>query len=149
MKYEGFLKLIKELCDQDKDYSYRGQYDEKAAKNSWDRGRYNLEDKDTEPQLSVKWETGGISGGSCWDSSNPQPYSSSEPEGELTILDALLEEINPNITFIQYKNLYNKLINSDTDSVGEYYGNCTDYGIKFIRVKELYEYMDEKGWLEK
>ena len=98
--------------------------------------------------LFVEWCTGGVSGGSCWDSSTPQPYTSNESPAELTELDAILEHFHPNISFIQYKNMLHTLVEEGTRHESEYYGNSTDYRWKKIELKKLYDYMKEKGWLK-
>jgi hypothetical protein len=126
----------------------QGCYGEKwCTKSRWHR--YNKKDiKDEKFVLRVEWSTGGVSGGSCWDSSDPHPYTSNEPPAELTELDAILENFHPNVSFIQYKNLLNTLVEHGTRHENEYYGNSTDYRWKKIELEKLYDYMKEKGWLE-
>jgi len=87
------------------------------------------------------WETGGISGGSCWENSNPQHYSNSEPVPEWTALDEVLEILAPSLTFLQFRKI-SKLIHSTSESQWEYYGNQTDYGIKYIVLEELEKFCD-------
>lgn len=89
-------------------------------------------------------ETGGVSGGSCWDSSDPQPYHNSDPMPAFNELYLVLERVVPNITFIQGKVLESTLV-KDTDYTDhEYYGNCTEYQIKYISLVDLYNYLVEK-----
>lgn len=90
-------------------------------------------------EISVEWETGGVSGGSCWESSNPQPYSCSDPEPEFELLDKLIEYFFPNIGFIQYKRACQELIEHDEKTDYEWYGNHTDYAIKKVNLKKLHE----------
>lgn len=136
MTYEEFLNKCSE-------YPSFAKHDIKDE-DEWEWNR--KKDTPENPQLRVKWETGGVGGGSCWEDSNPQPYTSNEQPEELTDLDNLLEEIAPNITFLQYRNLA-KLIKNSSYTQNEYYGNCTNYAIKKIYIKELYDYLVEKGWL--
>jgi hypothetical protein len=100
-----------------------------------------------EDSLCVEWSTSGMTGGNCWDDSAPRPYRSDEVPEELTSLDTILSNITPQMTFLQYKALCNKLVQLDTRSVNEYYGNYTDYMSKTIKLEELYNYLKEKNWI--
>ena len=66
---------------------------------------------------SNSWSMGG-SWADCWGNKGSV---SGEPETEFVELDAILEKACPNISFLQYKNICNKIINSDTRSEGDYY----------------------------
>jgi len=99
-------------------------------------------------RMLVYWETGGVSGGSCWDDSDPQSYTSSDPEAELKSLDAIIEHFKEDMSFIQYRKLYNELVSVDSYCDREYYGNETDYNYKHYNLKELYNYFVEKEWLK-
>jgi len=88
------------------------------------------------PVVYMRWRTGGISGGSCWDSSNPQRYTEDEGEPEFKILDLVLEKLMPNISYLQYKKI-SDLIHTNDETEWEYYGNCTDFEIKYIVLDEL------------
>ena len=129
MKYEEFKDKVNELLKNDLVDGYA--YGAKLPKDS----------------LAAIWETGGISGGSCWGDSDPQPYSKNDPEPELEKLDKILEYFKADISFIAYKNLHNTLVKRDEYTEYEYYGNETDYGIKHIALEDLYNYMKEKEWL--
>ncbi len=107
---------------------------------------YPTKYKDTKYVLHVEWETGGVGGGSCW-GGEPTGYSSSTPAAELKEFDIILEHFIPTLSFLQYKNLYNSLIEEDSYTQNEYYGNYTNYAIKQIELRKLYDYMKEKGWL--
>lgn len=100
------------------------------------------------PRLIVQWSPGGVSGGSCWDSSDPQPYTNNDPIPELELLDKVLEEIYPQLSFLQYRALTSKLMKCDGYSVDEYYGNSTDYQFKCVDVRELYDYLVEKNFIK-
>lgn len=125
-------------------------YDVRKIDNtkSYYRNRYiYLDNKDTLPiehlYLYWEWSTGGVSGGSCWDSSNPQPYTSSEVED--SALDRLFEEYFPNITFLSYRNFLSKFVKVGEYSLGEYYGNCTNYATRTVNLLELYNFLVDKG----
>lgn len=98
-----------------------------------------------EPYCFYEQETvGGVSGGSCWDSSDPQPFSRDEGYEDCKkqfdkVFDAVLLELCPSISFLQYKNVYNECVSNKNKSVGEYYGNSNEYFILYCRIKDLYE----------
>ena len=82
-------------------------------------------------------ETGGTSGGNCWNDDEARPYVADEAEEEpMKVLDILLEEIAPKITYLQYKKIQ-KLIHSNEHTEWQYYGNSTDYKIEYILLPEL------------
>lgn len=116
------------------------------VENSWNQGifkePYGIPDDIKEYVVYTRIETGGVEGGSCWDNSNPCGYTAEPPENEWEVLDILLEELKPDITLLQYRKLL-KLVKSNTETDWEYYGNCTNYIIKFIILKELEEYLEK------
>ena len=153
MKYEDFLlecavlapNQLKEvgLYKDERRYSW-ARYDE--WKSVYDGNRKQM--KEIKYILYVEWETGGVSGGSCWDHSDPQPYTSNKSPEELTELDNILEKFKPDLSFIQYRKLTNELITVGDRCVNEYYGNYTNYANKQIDMEKLYNYMNERGWLK-
>lgn len=103
-----------------------------------------------DPHLYVEWSTGGVSGGSCWDTgndNNTHGYTNNEPPPELESLDAVLEAVKPDLTFLQYKRFTARLFKTDTWTVYEYYGNSTDYMVKMVRVRDLFDSLKSEGWL--
>ena len=93
-------------------------------------------------------ETGGVSGGSCWDESDPQPYLTDEAMPEFIIFYKLLELTVPTIGFLQVKLMEHELIHSMEYTDYEYYGNSTDYSIKYAKVSDIYNWLVEKGFLK-
>lgn len=93
---------------------------------------------------SSSWSMGG-SWADCWGNKGSVPGG---PETEFVELDSILEKVCPNISFLQYKNICNKIINSDTRSEGDYYGGSVTYGYKYFNVRSLYEVLVEKGLYE-
>jgi hypothetical protein len=87
-----------------------------------------------EPVIYMRKDIGGMSGGSCW-GTEPEPYINTETV-EFEVLDLVLMELKPNITYLQYK-MVNKLIHTNNETQYEYYGNSTDYEIKYIILSEL------------
>lgn len=86
--------------------------------------------------IYMRWRTGGVSGGSCWESSDPQRYTEYEGEPEFAVLDLVLEKLKPNISYLQYKKI-TSLFHTNNETEWEYYGNCTDYDIKYIILSDL------------
>jgi len=96
-----------------------------------------------EPVIYMRVETGGVSGGSCWDDSDPQSYYigiNERPNFE--ILDLVLSELMPTITYLQFKEI-EKLIHTNDETEYEYYGNSTDYEIKYVILSELIKKLEE------
>lgn len=85
--------------------------------------------------LYNRYETGGVSGGSCWDSSNPQRYTNNDKQ-EFEVIDKVLKILRPNITYLEFKML-SGLIHTNEETEWEYYGNSTDYKIEYIILSEL------------
>jgi len=108
---------------------------------------YNIIDSSRYP-ISVYWSTGGQTGGSCWDEGPHEYHSySGDPEPEFKALDIILEELCPNIKFLQYKNIYNQVVKTTTVEDGDHYGNMSNYGIKYCYLEELYNKLCEKNLL--
>lgn len=93
---------------------------------------------------SDSWSMGG-SWRDCWGNGGSV---SGEPESEFKTLDLIFEKVCPNISFIQYKNICNKIVVSDTRSEGDYYGGSVTYGYKYFNVKDLYRELVERGLYE-
>lgn len=94
---------------------------------------------------SCKWCTGGTYG-SCW-SDVLSPASAEEPY-EFTELDNLLEKICPTITFLQYKKIQQKCVSTEESREGDYYGGAT-YHLNWVcDLKELYNLLEEFGYLK-
>lgn len=91
-----------------------------------------------EPVIYTRYETGGYQGGSCW-GTDAEPYCTDEPEDKFEVLDFVLEVLMPNITYLQYKKIMNKLVHDNYESEYEYYGNSTDWKIEYIVLSELEE----------
>ncbi len=86
----------------------------------------------------TRYETGGYSGGSCWndEDSHAEPYECDEPKNKWDVLDILLKELCPNVSYLQYKEI-TKLIHTNEETEGEYYGNSTDWRVEYIVLPEL------------
>ena len=89
--------------------------------------------------LTLIVETGGVQGGSCWDNSDPRPYSTDVNADDNKVLDLYLNEFYPNTTFLKYETIPVKFENY-TES--EYYGNCTHFEKYTIDLNELDQHID-------
>ena len=90
---------------------------------------------------SDSWTVGGLTGGNCWGDEADKSITAEE-EADFTQLDKFLETYYPNISFLQYKKLL-PLIKTHDYTVGEYYGNYTDYRVRYIEFVDLIEAMSD------
>ena len=91
------------------------------------------------PVVYTRYETGGYSGGSCYDddeSEGAQPYTADEPKNKWEVLDILLKDVCPNVSYLQYKEI-TKLIHDKEETEHEYYGNSTDWKVEYIILSDL------------
>lgn len=82
----------------------------------------------------------GVAGGNCW---GDKRYSFvNEPEKDhMIVLDYVLEELHPNITYLQFKRIHD-LIRSNEDTIDGYYGNFENWKVDYILLPELEEFLD-------
>lgn len=100
--------------------------------------RRKTKDEPIPTEIEIRWETGGARGGDCW-GGTAESYSCSDPEPDFEELDKVLENVCPAITFLQYRKVASKVIEEDTDARREYYGNHTEYGVKRVVLRDLYD----------
>ena len=95
--------------------------------------------------LKTEWCSGGISGGSCWDSSNPQPYTSDEVEPKDTAILEIIKELYPNISGLKILELLNveNLYEYGGYTSYEYYGNRDEYRTKELNLVVLYNMLEK------
>lgn len=138
MTFDEFEKYVTEITD--------GQFviREKLPPEQ-QRTPRSRQQKEYTKELSITWVTGGMRGGSCW-GGEPRPMDDWEKdeEPEFEALDKVLEEICPNISFLVYKRLCQSVIEEDSRYEPDYYGNSTEYGIKKVNLRKLYDYMSSK-----
>lgn len=92
-----------------------------------------------------EWRVGGMTGGSCWGTHADQSVSADD-EPDYNGLDALLEEVCPNLTFLQYRKI-SALEEVLEYTVSEYYGNYYEYKRAVISVRALYELLSELNYV--
>lgn len=122
MEYNTFLKKVKQATS----------ISERPSSCSYEnKGDY----------LVHMYETGGMSGGSCW-CDDPSEYSVEKIEDDFTKLEDVLTAIVPQLTYLQFKKI-NRVVKSTEYTDYEYYGNCTYNTILYIAVTELYKILNE------
>jgi hypothetical protein len=66
-----------------------------------DRWRpYRTKTKNKRDLIQITWETGGAEGASCYDDSEPEPYTIDKPYPELDSLKRIIREIAPSLNLI-------------------------------------------------
>jgi hypothetical protein len=105
---------------------------------------YGIDVSIKEPVIYCRIETGGSHGRSCW-GGELRHYTEKPPKDRMKVLDLVLEELYPDIKYLQYRDLQS-LIRDNYDSDCDYYGNSTDYLIEYIVLSELEKLI--KQWNE-
>lgn len=105
-------------------------------------------------RIRVKAKTGGVSGGSCWDSSDPQPYETGRSV-EYEDLEKFIEHILVAIfgrghAFADIPKLLEELrkssiVHEDYHTEYEYYGNSDDYQWYEVKLWDLYQFLAKQG----
>lgn len=131
------------LTEQDiKEINESGEFD------SWYQGIYKegfgVPNDVKDVCVYKRWSIGGVSGGSCWDSSNPQPYEGDE-EPDFVVLDKALMKIVPNLSFLHYKEIERMIISTETSEY-HYYGNRDEWGVAYIPLPLLYQKLESLGY---
>ena len=101
--------------------------------------------------LYSQWNSGGVTGGSCWDEGGTDPHYpvEGEPEPEFTDIDEALTALCPNLSFLQYKKLMaSGIVEIGSYSENEYYGNYTTYTYKSIKLRKLFDKLFDMGLLK-
>ena len=127
MEYEEFIKKIEKL----------GVYI--ISNEPWGNDK-----KSNNYYIYESWTAGGVMGGSCWSDSKADQPVEPELEPELSELDIILEAICPSIPFLTYKIMSSKIVKRETKNEGDYYGNSTIKGYKYVNLRELYDFLVEK-----
>lgn len=106
--------------------------------------------------ISIKIETGGYSGGSCWNDDPAEPYETGNSISYDDFKEALKNILNNALgnktyTFgsldelldILFKDPWKWGIYENTDTEYEYYGNSTDYMFIEISLWNLYKFLSK------
>jgi hypothetical protein len=100
-------------------------------------------------EISYEWRTGGARGRSCWDEGSHQNYPvSGDPEPQPGEIMRVAMEFAPNLSYAQVMRIMSATSTRDR-TVNEYYGNYTEYAVRAIGTRELYDLLvafeDEAG----
>lgn len=95
-----------------------------------------------EPVVYMRWVTGGVSGGSCYEGSDPRPYTSHEPKPRFKALTLVIKELKPDLTFLEYEEIKDMVVSTDKTE-RHYYGNSDVYGIEYIKLSDLVAKLEE------
>jgi len=90
---------------------------------------------------SKSWTTGGM-WGDCWGN---EGSVSPEPVALFTELDEILLKVCPNLSYLEYKVMADKLIHQVEKTSYGYYGSYEEYSYWTINTGELYDYLHEKN----
>ena len=94
---------------------------------------------------SDSWSLGGT-GRNCW--GDEWEIEKDDEEVEFKEFDILLVGLCPNITFLQYKKIYEKCVVKVEDDVCDYYGGIEGIGYWECDLKKLYEMLREMELIE-
>jgi hypothetical protein len=137
MNYESFLNKVSKIVSINKNYTEESQPTYSKKKNTIP-GKLAI--------VSPTWVTGGVSGGSCWDTEESRHYPvDGEPEEDLNDLDRILQYFCPNLGFLTYKEICSKLIRRKEWTVYEYYGNSTNEAEKYVYLEDLYNELKSRN----
>lgn len=113
-----------------------------------DRYRYRSRSHKETPSIKIEWTIGGKTGGSCY-GTEERHYEPREadPEPDFEDLDKILEDVRPEMTYLQYKALVREVVTSTTRNDGDYYGNDDIQAVRMVDLHSLYDYLSKKGWV--
>lgn len=94
-----------------------------------------------EPVIYCRYENGGVTGGSCWGDSDPRHYTKDAPKDKMKVLDLVLKELKPDLTFLQFREIEG-LIHTNEETEHEYYGNCVEWSIEYIILSDLIKMLE-------
>ena len=106
---------------------------------------YNRYNNTVKNSIRVTWNTGGASGGNCWDDTEPV-YHESDVEAP-SFYDSedyisIIKKFCPSMLFDKAAVLSN-LIYEGSYSENEYYGNYEDYSYQEIEITDLVDFINK------
>lgn len=131
MKKNIFYKMVEEIVGSH-------HYIDVKSKSGWE-SRY-FDNYIEKGEIISKVKTGGYSGGNCWGDA-AEEFSTNVTnvsQGIEDILALIAEKACPDISYIKFRNI-SKLVEQDTKTEYEYYGNSDDYHICKINIEKLHE----------
>lgn len=70
------------------------------------------------------------------------PYENYEPREPWKALDEVLKVVNPDISYLKYKEIEDAVHTNTTGEYWDYYGNGEDYDIWYITLEEIYKILE-------
>lgn len=121
------------------------QLNESGYYNEWEQGIFvqpnHIPVSIKEPVVYMRWNSHGRTGGSCWNDNPSYPYTNDVPNFEA--LTAVCIYLYPEITGQQLV-MINSLVTEDDGGYDlEYYGNGTDYTVKYILLSKVEELIEQ------
>jgi len=90
--------------------------------------------------IYMRYLTGGMMGGGYHSDSYLHSFVA-DGRPNFVALDIVLKKISPEITYLQYKDIERLINETEDDDSADYYGNCSDFGVEYIILDELYNYL--------
>lgn len=134
------IKLIKKVEHMVEKSTLYEQKFEPACDNKWGHGN----DPKGMYLYSEDWSLGG-EWGNCWGDHGPVH---GEPAKEFIEFDDFLEDIVPNITFLQYKKIKNHCVEQIDWHESDYYSSGTDSACWRCDMRKLYDMLKEMNLIE-
>lgn len=93
--------------------------------------------------ITIEWISGGLTGGNCWGGEAVHMVTPERPI-EDRLLDDVLTEVCPNISFLLYKRIIG-MAQTRTREDNEYYGNHTEYTVRTHSIRAIHDMLSEAG----
>jgi hypothetical protein len=97
--------------------------------------------------IIVMYRKNATEGGNCYSDGGHYAISyDSEIVTEIEVIDTIIEECNPNISFFEYKKIMKQMKKhiSKTEYIEyEYYGNETTYGVLSIQYEDIIKVLND------
>ena len=141
MTFEEFLKVTGKALLKDKDNW--------IAESYFNPKSHEVKKKSSDPYDSpytfhVTWTLGGTAGNYT---GNVYTVNAELEPDEPKEFDQILENICPNLTFMQYKAISREVMQRREVRHSDYYGGSTTEGDKGFYIKDLFEALDKRGLL--
>jgi len=121
----------------------------KEAPNEWGENEQGIFKQpngipidEKEHVIYMRWLSSGMSGGN-YHGDSASYFEKNKPEFE--VLELVLLVLKPDLSFLQFRKLkrdIKDLIKTNSDTEREYYGNCSDFEIRYIPVSDLINYIE-------
>lgn len=94
-----------------------------------------------EPVIMSRYIQSGWSGGN-YNGDASRHFTKTCPKDHLMVLDLVLKELCPTISYLQYKDIA-KLIHNSEETEYAYYGNSDDWYCEYIILSELEKFIEQ------